>query len=219
MRKVPLVTNEIYHVFNRGVNRGNIFFADNDYKRLLEAVFHYRTNSTKFSYQKPFNDPVSLGSFEDSSREKGVAKVQIIAYCLMPNHFHFLVKQLVDGGITSFVRHLFNSYAHYVNVKYGRIGPLLQGRFKNVHIESQEQLVHVSRYIHLNPLVAGLIPDLRNYRWSSYPIYCGVKDKDGIVDPEIVTNEFKSSNDYEKFVLDQADYGIALERIKHLLLE
>ena len=217
MRKVPLTTNEIYHIFNRGVNKGDIFFLDRDYKRFLQTALHYKTKTSKFSYEtisNISNDPVSL-------RPVGVEKpprVQIFAYCLMPNHFHFLIKQLVDGGITSFLRQLSNSYSHYVNIKHKRICPLIQGRFKNILIESQEQFLHVSRYIHLNPLVTDLIPDLKDYSWSSYLAY--ISDfKDELVDSELILANFKSKKTYEQFVLDQADYGRALEQIKHLTFD
>lgn len=213
MRKVPIVTGEIYHIFNRGVNKSNIFFLEEDYRRFLQAAIHYKTKTSKFSYEKDLglNDPVSLSA-------TGEVGVQILAYSLMPNHFHLLVKQLIDGGITSYIRHLANSYSHYVSVRHKRSGPLFEGRFKNVLVESQEQLIHVSRYIHLNPLVANIVSDLENYPWSSYLFY--VKRKvDGLCEPAMVIGHFKSGKDYESFVLNQADYGRKLEKIKHLALD
>lgn len=220
MRKVPLTTNEIYHIFNRGVNKDKIFFSEKDYKRFYLAAIHYKTKSTKFSYET--NDPVSSASGDVSSAsgkfKDKEAKVQIFAYSLMPNHFHFLVKQLVDGGITSYLRHLANSYSHYVNIKYKRVGPLFQGRFRNVLIESQEQLIHVSRYIHLNPLVSGLVSNLKDYQWSSYLAYIG-EANDELGDTRPILEDFRSKRDYERFVLDQVDYGRALEQIKHLTFD
>lgn len=214
MRKIPLVTGEIYHVFNRGVNKGEIFFSESDYRRFFRAAVHYKTKDTKFSYERPFNDPVSLKSL----RPVGPPKIQVLAYCLMPNHFHFLLKQLVDGGVTSYFRHLANSYSHYVSVKHKRVGPLFQGRFKNVLIESQEQLLHVSRYIHLNPLITDLVGDLKNYSWSSYRAHIQ-NYKDELAEPEIILQDFKTKADYERFVLDQEDYTRTLEEIKHLLVD
>ena len=136
----------------------------------------------------------------------------------MPNHFHFLIKQLKDGGITEFVSKLSNSYTKYYNTKYNRVGPLLQGEFKAVLIESDDQLIHVSRYIHLNPIASFLVKDLKNYRWSSYPEFTG-EIKDGFCAKEEILSFFKSPKDYEKFVLDQVDYAQKLELIKHQLLE
>lgn len=116
------------------------------------------------------------------------------------------------------MQHLINSYVHYVNTKYKRVGPLLQGRFRNVLIESDEQLMHVSRYIHLNPLVSNLTSDLKKYAWSSYPSFVGI-GKDELCDGDLVTNYYKTREDYEKFVLDQEDYARELERIKHFILD
>lgn len=213
-RKDPIVTSHIYHIFNRGVNKGDIFFTDEDYSRFLNVAIHYKTSSIKFS--DSFPDTVSGKSGKSSFGES--SRVKVLAYCLMPNHFHLLIKQLVEGGITSYMRHLANSYSHYVNIKYKREGPLFQGRFKNVLIESDEQLVHVSRYIHLNPLVSNLVTDLKNFKWSSYLDYIS-DNKSDFCDTDLVLGYFKSKQDYEHFVLDQADYGKELERIKHLTFD
>lgn len=216
MRKTPLATDHIYHIFNRGVNKSKIFFSQRDYKRFLLAAKHYRIKNSKFSYVKPNNDPVSLASPTASIEVNIQPKVEILAYCLMPNHFHFLIKQLSDGGITFYMRRFMNSYAHYVNIKYKRVGPLFQGRFKSVLIESDEQLLHVSRYIHLNPLVSDLVSDLNEHPWSSYFAYVQ-NEKDGLSSPDLILNSFKTKKNYNQFLLDQEDYARSLEQIKHLV--
>jgi len=144
--------------------------------------------------------------------------VEIVCYCLMPNHFHFLLKQTRDGGITEFVSKVSNSYTKYFNTKNRREGPLLQGEFKSVYVESNEQLLHLSRYIHLNPLVGYLIKDLEDYKWSSYLEYLGVSNTD-ICSKAIIMDQFKSTSEYRQFVLDREDYGKQLEAIKHQLLD
>ena len=146
--------------------------------------------------------------------------VEILCFCLMPNHFHFLLKQLKDNGISIFISKFANSYAKYFNTKHERVGPLFQGRFKAVHIENDEQLVHVSRYIHLNPVVSSLIEEaaLKDYVWSSYPEYLKLINSQ-ITDKELVMSFFKTEDKYKQFVLNQADYGKNLEQIKHLTLE
>ena len=144
--------------------------------------------------------------------------VDIISYCLMPNHFHFLLRQTRKIGITEFVSKLSNSFTKYLNIKNNRIGPLLQGDFKAVHVETNEQLIHLSRYIHLNPLVGYVTKDLDNYRWSSYLEYINPSNT-GICDKKIILDQFKSKEDYKQFVLDQEDYGKKLEIIKHQLLD
>lgn len=211
MRKVPLVTGNIYHVFNRGVNKAEIFFEEDDYRQFLNAAIHYKNKNSKFSYQKR----IFLGSHDPVSLQPEVGKVEVMAYCLMPNHFHLLVRQLIDDGLTSYFRHLANSYSHYINVKYKRSGPLFAGRFKSVHVESDEQLLHLSRYIHLNPVVSGVASDLNEYQWSSYENYAG-DYKDLFVSPDTILSSFKSKEDYKQFVQDQESYAKELEKIKHL---
>ena len=137
----------------------------------------------------------------------------------MPNHFHFLIRQLKENGISKFMSQISNSYTKYFNTKYNRIGPLFQGAFKAVLIESDEQLIHVSRYIHLNPVVSGLIKNLEDYRWSSYLEYikpndtfCSINEILGFFTP----NERKR---YKEFVEAQIDYGRKLEKIKHQLID
>jgi putative transposase len=98
------------------------------------------------------------------------------------------------------------------------VGPLLQGDFKAVHVDTNEQLLHLSRYIHLNPLVGFVTRDLDFYRWSSYHEYVG-NDTNEICDKKIILDQFKSKEDYKQFVLDQEDYGKQLEIIKHQLLD
>lgn len=214
MRLIPIVTGEIYHIFNRGVNKGDIFFNEEDYRRFYLAAIHYKTSNSKFSYEKTriYNDPGSLPAnyFEP--------RVQVLAYCFMPNHFHFLIKQLEDGGLTSYIQHLTNSYVHYINVKYKRVGPLFQGRFKNVPVMSDEQLLHLSRYIHLNPLVVNLVFDIKRYQWSSALNYID-QQTDSLVNSEMILGYFKSREKYLKFMLDQVDYGRQLEISKHLLID
>ena len=113
-----------------------------------------------------------------------------------------------------------NSYARYFNIKYDRVGPLFQPMFKAVRIETEEQFLHVSRYIHLNPTSSYLIKikDLKNYPWSSFAGFLDAKFLQ-FVNPKLVLSHFKSKEAYRKFVLDQADYQRKLELIKHLTLE
>jgi putative transposase len=114
---------------------------------------------------------------------------------------------------------LINSYTRYFNTKYKRVGPVFQGVFKAVHIESDEQLIHVSRYIHLNPLVSFIITEknLFDYPWSSLNSF--IKNDPGFINPKPILDNFPSINDYKKFVQDHADYGRELQKIKHLTLE
>lgn len=146
--------------------------------------------------------------------------VEMVAYCFMPNHFHLLLKQVTDGGISKYLRQSVNSYVKFFNTKHKRVGSLFQGMFKAVHIESDEQLIHVSRYIHLNPLVSYLVDqkELLGYSWSSLQTYIGKTD-DNFITTKSVLSHFKSRNEYLQFIFDQEDYGKNLERLKHLVFE
>lgn len=209
-RITPLVTGDYYHVFNRGSDKRNIYTQPRDYARFQKTFYYY-----KFSGPKPkFSQFTKANLFKPFKNEK---LVEILCFCLMPNHFHFLIKQLKDNGISNFLSQLSNSYTKYFNIKYNRVGALLQGSFKVVRIETEEQLIHVSRYIHLNPVVSGLVNKPEDYKWSSYSeyitqnsFYCSINEIMGI---------FKTSNTYKKFVDDQIDYASRLEYIKHQLID
>jgi len=149
------------------------------------------------------------------------ALVKILCYVFMPNHFHFLVQQTADGGISKFMSNFQNSYTRYFNVRNERIGPLFLGQFKAVRIETEQQLLHISRYIHLNPYssyVVKSIKKLEKYPWSSLPKYLDAK-KDGICDESVILSNFSNTDQYKSFVFNHADYQRSLEEIKHLAQE
>ena len=220
-RKVVFVNDEIYHVFNRGVEKRPTFINKWELKRAILTLDYYRFAKLPIKLSKflilPNSDQTKLLESIKKDCEK---LVEIICFCLMPNHFHFLLKQKVDKGIPIFISNFTNSYTKYFNTRNERVGPLFQGIFKAVRIESEEQLIHVSRYIHLNPVSSFLIKpeDLENYEWSSYPEYLDLMNR-SIVDKEIVVGLFSSLEKYKKFVLDQVDYARTLEKIKHMALE
>ncbi len=220
-RKLIFVSGEYYHIFNRGVAHIPVFKNKRDYERFVLTMSYYR-------FQDP---PVRLSKLLQLAKEiraqmlttiteNDNTSVEIVAYCLMPNHFHLLVKQISEGGISKYLRQSINSYAKYFNIKYKRAGSLFQDMFKAVHIESDEQFVHVSRYIHLNPLVASLVrrEEFLHYPWSSLPSYVKKSDLD-FVDTASILAHFKNRKEYLQFVLDQEDYGRKLEEIKHMVLE
>jgi len=220
-RKLVFVNDEIYHVFNRGVEKRPTFINKWELKRAILTLDYYRFAKLPIKLSKflilPNSDQTKLLESIKKDCEK---LVEIICFCLMPNHFHFLLKQKVDKGIPIFISNFTNSYTKYFNTRNERVGPLFQGIFKAVRIESEEQLIHVSRYIHLNPVSSFLIKpeDLENYEWSSYPEYLDLMNR-SIVDKEIVVGLFSSLEKYKKFVLDQVDYARTLEKIKHMALE
>jgi len=219
-RKTILVNNEIYHVYNRGVEKRPLFLTKWDYNRFLEIVNYYRFINcpVKYSYFKLLSTEDKqkvLKNLEVSSKKW----VDILAFCIMPNHVHFLLKQLEENGISKFMAKTQNSFSHFFNVKHERVGHLFQGAFKAVRIESDKQLVHVSRYIHLNPVTSYLIKfnELETYEYSSYPEY--LDNSEGFCNIKFIFSFFKDKEEYKKFVKDQADYQNNLDRIMHLTLE
>ena len=220
-RIVPLVTEEYYHIFNRGINKQPVFLDAKDYKRAIEAMRFYALNPTiklaKFFSFSNIEKQELLEKFEKENDDL----VKLICYCLMPNHFHFLLKQTKDFGISKFMSNFQNSYTRYFNTKYGKFGPIFQGQFKAVRVEDDNQLLHLSRYIHLNPyssLVVKNLDKLVDYLWSSLPQYLSKVDNE-VCDKEIILSSFQSKDKYRMFVFDNANYQRTLEAIKHLSLE
>lgn len=209
-RRVPFVNGEYYHIFNRGVGQMTIFPNQFDYKHFLKTTLYYQIEGPKPKY--------SIFASTTTALDESKKIVEIISYCFMLNHFHFLLRQERGGGIIEFVRKLCNSYAKYFNIKNTRVGSLFQGEFKAVHVGTEEQLLHLSRYIHLNPLVSYVTIDLESFKWSSYREFVGI-DNTKICIKDVVLSHFKSVEDYKSFVRDQEDYGKKLEAIKHQLID
>jgi len=172
IRKVVFRNDEIYHVFNRGIERRTIFTNKRNYERARDLIRFYK-HKTRQRYSQVIRLTEDIRNKILDEVYKSEKLIDILAYCLMPNHFHFLLKQNSEKGISTFVSNFTNAYTKYFNTKNQRLSPLFQGTFKAVLVESEEQLVHLSRYIHLNPVVSSVIreSDLDSYPWSSYPEY------------------------------------------------
>ncbi len=190
-RKIVFSNEETYHVYNRGINKMDIFLVEEDYMRF--AVLMLLCNSTASVDMRAIIEqygPLHKGrSFveilENEASEDDERLVDILAYSLMPNHFHFVLRQRKEGGITLFMSKLVTGYAMYFNKKYDRVGPLLSGRFQAKHIDSDQYLTHIFSYVHLNPLDLFhpscaddlekkrniFIDFLREYKWSSFVDY------------------------------------------------
>lgn len=221
-RKHPIVQGEIYHVFNRSVASQPIFINKRDYQRAFEALYFYsfEKSGLRFSHfnQLPLEE---RSSYLEDLRRKNSKQIQLLAFCFMPNHIHLLLKGLHEKGIATFMTHFQHSYAKYFNIKNKRTGSVFQSMFKAVRIETDGQLMHVTRYIHINPLTSYIVKDpskLEDYLWSSYQDYIGKRQSE-IVDSKMVLEFFSSIGDFKKYTLDQVDYQRKLAETKHLLLE
>jgi putative transposase len=139
----------------------------------------------------------------------------------MPNHIHFLLKQLTDDGVSTYMSKLSNSHKRYINTKNERNGHLFQSKFKSIYIENDSQLVHVSRYIHLNPYTSHIVHvlgELKDYQFSSLQEYLGSRESRHF-SKRIILDQFKSKSEYKKFVFNRADYQRELHSIKHLTFD
>ncbi len=211
-------TGELYHVFNRGVDKRIIFEDEQDMQRFFKSLIE-------------FNVVDPIGSlYENSFRQLGGETpklterlVNFVAYCLNPNHFHFILEQLVDGGISEFMKRM-GGYTSYFNNKYERSGSLFQGVFKSVHVDSNEYLLHLSGYVNLNDRahqLGGETPKLVRSRssWDEY-----IDDKiNGICEKEIVLGQFRNRHEYKEFALSSLrsimKRKLELKGIEDFLLE
>lgn len=172
-RKVVFEKGEYYHIYNRGANRDTIFRQPENYLFFLERVNKY------------------IKSHD----------IRVIAYCLMPNHYHFLLRQNQETGISAFIQAIFNSYSKAFNKMYNRTGTLFQGRFQSVHIEKENYLIHLCRYIHRNPIEANLVTHLEEWPYSNYLEWIEIRNG-SIVDHEFVRTYFRTPEEYIDFVHD-----------------
>jgi REP element-mobilizing transposase RayT len=170
------VQGHYYHTYNRGVGKEPIFFNTDNYEYLLRLV-------------KRYQDPY------------GVA---IIAYCLMPNHYHFLMRQETERPLSKFINVLFNAYVQAVNRQQGRKGTLFEGRFRHVWVDRDEYLVHLCRYIHLNPVKAKLVSKPEGWPYSNYLEW--TEQRGGMLKNGTFIGEYFSTPEaYRQFVADGRD--------------
>ena len=186
MSKLIYTPDHYYHIYNRGVNRQPIFLAKHNWGFFIQRLREYFTDE----------------------------KVAIIAYCLMPNHFHLLVRVLCDNFGLDVMQPFSTSYTKAINKEQGRVGSLFQGRYKGKYVDKEGYLIHLSRYIHLNPVTAGLVTHPADWPFSSYQDYVGLR-QGTLPKPEIVLSQFASVADYAAYV----EEGDEDQKIKHLLFD
>lgn len=191
------VENSYYHIYNRGVAKGPVFLDEQDYAVFLSFIKRYLSakvekNMLNVDYPNYYN------------------RVELMAFCLMPNHFHLFVYQHDAEAMKQFMKSLSVAYCMYFNKKYKRVGPLFQQRYKAVRITDDSQLLHITRYIHLNP------PNYKTYEWTSLPYYLNKKHADWMR-PGRVLELFNGG--YETFVDDYKSYHDEFTELKHVLAD
>ncbi len=223
------VSDSYYHIYNRGVEKRIIFQDEKDYVVFLSCLKLY------LNPPKPLDRRFSLTLQGPSPTDRDIqvyapcrqpnnhyGKIELVAYCLMPNHFHLCIKQTDRRAIDHFMRSLATKYAMYFNKKYERVGSLFQGRYKAVLIESEEQFTYLTKYIHRNPLKLATYKDrprqLDSYPYSSYPNYLGTRHQTW-VNPTNILAYFSTTsphNSYQNFVEETES---EIEGEKYLTLE
>jgi len=210
------MTGEYYHIYNRGIDKRVIFKSGKDYKRFM-MLLYLANSDDSFRFDVILNNQHKIFS-EILVIDRGQLLVSIGVWCLMTNHFHLLIRQEVDGGITKFMRKLGVGYSMYFNIKYQRTGALFGGLFKSKLIGVNDNYMrHLFGYIHINSLEIGF-PNweeqikrpsadmkkfLESYRYSSYSDYIGIdRIEKNIINPENFPNYFEDSQSFEDFVVN-----------------
>jgi len=209
----PEFKNEwIYHVYNRGVEKRNIFLNERDYVRFMYNMFVCNGQERVFHLERLSNEEI-IQFINNASANEEKQLVEILNFALMPNHFHISLKQKVDGGIVSFMQKLGISSTMCFNKKYERVGPLFQGNFKASSVGLDDaHFLYIPHYIHLNPLdlmrgdrqyiqTADKMHFLENYRWSSLPDYLGKNNFSNILNKDFLLTKFGGSAKYKKELL------------------
>jgi putative transposase len=214
------VENSYYHIYNRGVEKRQIFMNEQDYGVFLSYLKEYLLLKDEDGLRKRLSDP-NISSLERSRilRTLGLnnfaGEITLLAYCLMPNHFHFFIKQKSEVSIDKFMQSLCTRYTMYFNKKYKRVGSLFQGVYKAVLVTSDPQFLHLSRYIHKQAL--ALQGETLQAQPCSYPEYLGKRNTEW-VHPEEVLASFSKTNhslSYEAFVGEEEDLAL----IRDIILE
>lgn len=232
IKRPTFVVGDIYHIVVRGVEGRKIFQDDKDYFRAIHDLYEFNDDDPTIWQYRHENCSRDISSDEkEADIKKRKLLVNLLCFCLMPNHVHLLLQPLKDMGISKFMRKFGAGYAGYFNRKYERQGHLFQGRFRAIHIQNNDQLKTVFVYIHSNP--AALVdagwkegkvvqPEkvtmyLEDYRWSSYLDYLGRQNFPSVTQrkffEDIMTQrEWQNyMNDWIQFKNTENIAGIALE--------
>jgi len=235
MQKPVFTEGQIYHIFNRGVEKRQIFLNGYDYSRFVHNLFEFNdiNPAINMNYYFDTEQPMEVEP-RYFNRKKRSLLVEILAFSLMPNHFHLLIKERRKNGIVRFMQKLGTGYTMYFNKKYDRVGGLFQGRFKAVLINKESHLIYLPYYIHLNPIelityggstsidLQKQMDFLENYKWSSFLDYIGEKNFPSITQREfllgalnITENEYKKET--ENFIKEYNNNN--LDKIKDVIID
>ena len=218
MRSTIIQTGEVYHVYNRGVEKRDVFCDKLDYVRFIHDLFEFNDINPAPEFSRRYQPGDNVGSLA-SHIKSGKRIVEILCFCLMKNHYHLLVRPLVDRGLSNFMLKLGTGYTNAFNGKNDRVGSLFQGTYKAKHVDREEYLRHLVAYIHLNPLKFCKILNknkkidfyktwdkLNKYRWSSHLDYLGENNFGSVIEKKFILDLFGSAEGYKIFVQDWIRY-------------
>lgn len=197
VRKIELAKREYYHVYNRGVDKRNIFGDESDYYRFFYSII--LLNDIEDGLMNKFrnhrrSEPKALPSeFRRLNLHRERPLVDFVAYCFNSNHYHFIIQQLEENGIEKFMHRLGTSYTMYFNKKYDRSGSLFQGRFKAAHIKDNGKLFYLTTYVNCNSEIHGVAP-AENYKWCSQSFYSGKYKSNLLCRSNPVIKEFRNKH-------------------------
>lgn len=216
-RKIPFAVGEYYHIYNRGVDKRSIFSREQDYERFKKLIFF--CNNKKPIKARDFAEV----NFAEGTSKRGITIIDIGAFCLMPNHFHMLIKEKIDGGVSNFMQKLLTAYTMYFNLRNSRSGALFESTFKSSHIDSDQYLKYMFAYIHLNPAKlkdknwrenaltkdkkGGLYDFVKSYKYSSLPSYLDNTKEDSLILNYMAFPEyFSSKSEWENSITEWLSY-------------
>ncbi len=195
MRKVQFTNEEFYHIYNCGVEKRDIYREENEYIKFLSNLKYFNNKSYYEEREFQSKEPGSFLKF----LEKEEKIVEIIAFSLAPNHFHLILKQLKEKGISNFMHKVGTSFSNFINKKYNRIGSLFQGPFKAIHIDNNDYLLWLSGYVNGNIEIHKLAK-VESYKWSSFRYFLGLEESKFLGEKDIILDQFKDTEDYKDFV-------------------
>jgi len=240
IKRPPLINREIYHIVIRAIEGLKLFRNEKDYFRMIHDLFEFNDEnpvSANYRMRERRRSNVTrsvLVTLDNERKKKRKLLVEILAFCLMSNHVHLLVKQFREGGISKFMRKVGAGYGIYYNNKYKRSGHIFQGRYRIVHIKNEEQLKTVFVYVHTNP-VSIIVPNWRKgiienikevigflekkYRWSSYPDYLQKKNFPSLTSREFLTKVMGEVEGCQRFVEGWLQFKKELADFDQVIIE
>lgn len=202
MRRSVFAEGEYYHIYNRGVEKRAIFLNDRDRWRFLTLLLLLQGEVLVPKISRIVSDVQHWRLDSDIFKEVLASReVELVCFCLMGNHYHLILSEIKEGGISRYMMRLGDSYTKYFNIIHERKGHLFESKFQSIHIDENNYLRHLSAYIHLNPR------DLKSwggreheYPWSSFRSYCGDGRLGDFINPSIIIDQFRNTDEYVQFV-------------------